>query len=633
MKSILHTLLYCFLFVSISGCNFLDIVPTETANEQDAFKDGEAARRYLYSCYSYLPNPRHQTESIDLYTADELGLNAEHETFANFPQGNYTPTNPIISYWNTLFQGIRQCYILLENIDGVPLMEDRFKQEYKAEATFLIAYYHYLLIKNYGSIIIIDGVFSTNTAIEDYPARLPYDDCVKWVADKFDEAVALGLYDSWGGTDYGRATKPAALAIKARMLLYAASPLFNGGKVWYSDPDADDLSAVYAKFKNADGTQLMNTTYDASKWQTAADACKEAIDAAEAAGVRLYTSGDVPTSIKEPTAQSERAARMTIADRESREIIWADTRKESFYGMQNKSAPRNEGKGGWWNGAGPTMMMIKAFYTENGLPIDEDPAYDYANVLAYSEQSDLSHGKGVTCNLNKNREPRFYAWVAYHNGYYEVYARDDDILESADNKNKILVQFRKGDKCGLITGDNLFPTTGYLNKKGVHPDFSRPAGGNSFINYPWPIIRLGELYLNYAESLIEVGGASSLATAKEYIDKVRVRYGIPTVDDAWSPTGVSLDQDKLRQVVRQERTIELYLENQRFWDVRRWLLGTKYFNVKAQGLNYRESTDVGFFKVVDIEYTRVFRYPAHYLMPIPIGDTEKNPKIVQNPGY
>ena len=127
---------------------FLDVVPDETPDEKDAFQNPTMAERYLYSCYSFLPDPRHETASLDLLTADEVVTPWEHETFANFPKGNYNASDPVISYWNTLFGGIRRCYLLLENIDGVPNMTEANLRTYKGEAKFLIAYYHFLLLKN-----------------------------------------------------------------------------------------------------------------------------------------------------------------------------------------------------------------------------------------------------------------------------------------------------------------------------------------------------------------------------------------------------------------------------------------------------------------------------------------------------
>lgn len=113
------SLLAIFVFCFIS-CNYLDVVPDEKPTEKDAFEDTNAAERFMYSCYSYLPAPRSGTSSLDLMTGDEVVTAFEHETFASFPKGNYTASSPVISYWNTFFQGLRQCYIMLNNVDQVP---------------------------------------------------------------------------------------------------------------------------------------------------------------------------------------------------------------------------------------------------------------------------------------------------------------------------------------------------------------------------------------------------------------------------------------------------------------------------------------------------------------------------------
>src|SRR5699024_5574077 len=120
---------------------------------------------------------------------------------------------------------------------------------------------------------------------------------------------------------------------------------------------------------------------------------------------------------------------------------------------------------------------------------------------------------------------------------------------------------------------NNYSPTGYLNKKGVSPLLNQSVLQMSE-HYPWPVIRLSELYLNYAEALIEYG--QDLGTAKQYIDLVRERAGIPSIDQAWAPIGGANDQNTLREIVRQERTIELYLENHRFWDLRRWQIANDY---------------------------------------------------------
>ena len=113
---------------------------------------------------------------------------------------------------------------------------------------------------------------------------------------------------------------------------------------------------------------------------------------------------------------------------------------------------------------------------------------------------------------------------------------------------------------------------------------------------------------------------------------MRTRAGIPTVEKSWA--GVAeLNKDKLRQIVRQERQIELYLENQNFWDMRRWMTAQATFSKKAQGLNIEGNTIDDFAQLREISFERKFEAPKNYLLPIPSADINRNPKLVNNPGY
>lgn len=125
---------------------------------------------------------------------------------------------------------------------------------------------------------------------------------------------------------------------------------------------------------------------------------------------------------------------------------------------------------------------------------------------------------------------------------------------------------------------------------------------------------------------------NDLTTAKTYLNMVRERAGIPDVDTSWSGVA-TLTQDKLREIVRQERMIELYLENQNFWDMRRWLLAEDYFNVKAQGMNINASTLQEFATLTEVDFERKFTSPTNYLLPIPNSDLNTNENLVNNPGY
>lgn len=164
MKHIKYLVYSILITLGLASCNYLDVVPDEVATEDDAFATIQATENFLYSCYSYIPNPRHGTASIDWFTGDEIVTAFEHETFASFPKGNYTAVSPIISYWNSLFSGIKQCYMLINNIDKTPNLSKSLKEDYIAQAEFLIAYYHFLLVRNYGPVILIKEEPLLNTA-------------------------------------------------------------------------------------------------------------------------------------------------------------------------------------------------------------------------------------------------------------------------------------------------------------------------------------------------------------------------------------------------------------------------------------------------------------------------------------
>lgn len=617
---------------SINSCT-LDIVPDEIDTEEDAFEDPTAALRYVYSCYSYLPQVNHGSACLDLLTGDEVITSFEHETFAAFPKGNYTASNPVISYWNTFFQGLRQCYIFLNNVDKVPGLDDSLKSDYIAQVKFLIGYYHFLMIRCYGPVILIKEEPKIDTDASNYLGRSPLDECVNFVCQMLDEA-ASGLPAKRSTVyEYGLVTSVAAKALKAKMLLYAASPLFNGNSEFYAD------------FTDKQGVQLMPVQYDAAKWERAETALKEAIDWAEANGHKLYENTTYNTNTNAyPSDPTQRKLRYNIIEAGNSEILMAETRAEGYYGLQNKSMPYNSASA--WNGVAPTWNMLNRFYTKNGLPYDEDPEFDSSDasklqIVTVDQAHALEAKPGKqTIRFNLDREPRFYAWVAFQGGYYEVMSAvsngaydADPNYEAVDGGYRVVCDFVEGGNCarsdvgGVLR--NAYAPTSYLNKKGVDPINAVSTSVKSPSDYPWPVIRLADLYLAYAEACVET---NNLDAAKVYLNKVRTRAGIPTVEESWNGVA-TLTQDKLRQIVRQERMIELYLENQNFWDMRRWLLASEYFNQKAKGLNCEAKTIQELATLTEVDFERKFQTPTNYLLPIPIGDVNKNEKLVNNPGY
>jgi hypothetical protein len=656
MKRIINKSIIGCLFLAgltLTSCDFLDVVPDEYTSESDMTKDRQAALNYLYSCYGYLPQPNNGTSSLDLLTGDEVVTAFEHETFAAFPKGNYTASNPVISYWNTLYQGIRQCFTFQDELNkggNFSGLTDADRADYKAQVKFLLGYYDFLLTRCYGPIILVTSTPDATINPSNYLPRTNYDVCIDSICSYFDQAAA-GLVATRTGTranEFGLATSVAALAMKAKTLLYAASPLFNGNSTFYAD------------FKDKDGNALMPLTYDANKWVKARDAYKAAIDSAEAAGYHLYTRSDYKISANAyPSDPYVRCLRYMSTDYEQDdepagtncEVIFADARDESSYGLQNKSMPYNWNNGNnAWNGIAPTIAMLNRFYTKHGVPMSEDDSLDFSNpwqiVRVDSAHMNEAALKKQTMRFNLDREPRYYSWVAFENGYYEILSASNNGAYSTGNfantysNGRITTGFYIGQNCsrGLNTNSlrsNNYSPTGFLNKKFVDPDIIKSATGLSeYHNRPWPVIRLAELYLGYAECCVETG---DLETARVYLNKVRTRAGLPTVEEAWSKYTANPNkpntQDGLREIVRNERMNEFYLENQNFWDMRRWLLAEKYFNVKAQGMNIEATNMTNFAKPTEVTFERKFTSPANYLMPIPSDDMNKNTHIVQNPGY
>lgn len=656
MKRIINKSIIGCLFLAgltLTSCDFLDVVPDEYTSESDMTKDRQAALNYLYSCYGYLPQPNNGTSSLDLLTGDEVVTAFEHETFAAFPKGNYTASNPVISYWNTLYQGIRQCFTFQDELNkggNFSGLTDADRADYKAQVKFLLGYYDFLLTRCYGPIILVTSTPDATINPSNYLPRTNYDVCIDSICSYFDQAAA-GLVATRTGTranEFGLATSVAALAMKAKTLLYAASPLFNGNSTFYAD------------FKDKDGNALMPLTYDANKWVKARDAYKAAINSAEAAGYHLYTRSDYKISANAyPSDPYVRCLRYMSTDYEQDdepagtncEVIFADARDESSYGLQNKSMPYNWNNGNnAWNGIAPTIAMLNRFYTKHGVPMSEDDSLDFSNpwqiVRVDSAHMNEAALKKQTMRFNLDREPRYYSWVAFENGYYEILSASNNGAYSTGHfantysNGRITTGFYIGQNCsrGLNTNSlrsNNYSPTGFLNKKFVDPDIIKSATGLSeYHNRPWPVIRLAELYLGYAECCVETG---DLETARVYLNKVRTRAGLPTVEEAWSKYTANPNkpntQDGLREIVRNERMNEFYLENQNFWDMRRWLLAEKYFNVKAQGMNIEATNMTNFAKPTEVTFERKFTSPANYLMPIPSDDMNKNTHIVQNPGY
>ena len=626
-----------FIIILLAGLfscdNYLDIVPDQTQQVDLLFERKEVAYTALATCYAYLPKNDGVYTSF-MTMSDEITTPISKETDGvRIMKGQQSASNPKFGLWSgwsdqgSLWEGIRHCNILIENIHNVVDMTEEEMNSWAAEAKFLKAYYHFLLFTYYGPIPIVDENLPISASDNEVRVkRSTVDLSVDYIVQTIDDAILDLPVRELSSNDLGRIDQVIAKSIKSRVLLYAASPLFNGN------------SEMYSGFINEDGEHYFNQTYDQTKWDLAKDASLDAINAALENGVGLYEFSSTPPNYEDEYEESEFLRTLydlkyTIVDKWNSELIWGNSnpvRDNDWWQMQaacmmkNPSASSVEAA---WQWIAPTLRIAELFYTENGLPIDQDLTYDFQNrfntaTVGASQNYQAQYGT-TTAKLNLNREPRFYSSLGFDRGYNRTWG------------NLWQLRMKKGEIHGRIANSDDYLITGYALKKLVHPD-SEGDGYNKIVTYAWPMIRLSELYLNYAEAINESAGPNQ--EAYDAINAVRERAGISNVEDAWGNASISATlnkhttQDGFREIIRQERLIELSFEGNRYNDIRRWKQAEQYFNSPVFGWSVDETSVGGYYNITQVG-TRSFNSPRDYFHPISINEITINPNLTQNLGW
>ena len=626
-----------FIIILLAGLfscdNYLDIVPDQTQQVDLLFERKEVAYTALATCYAYLPKNDGVYTSF-MTMSDEITTPISKETDGvRIMKGQQSASNPKFGLWSgwsdqgSLWEGIRHCNILIENIHNVVDMTEEEMNSWAAEAKFLKAYYHFLLFTYYGPIPIVDENLPISASDNEVRVkRSTVDQSVDYIVQTIDDAILDLPVRELSSNDLGRIDQVIAKSTKSRVLLYAASPLFNGN------------SEMYSGFINEDGEHYFNQTYDQTKWDLAKDASLDAINAALENGVGLYEFSSTPPNYEDEYEESEFLRTLydlkyTIVDKWNSELIWGNSnpvRDNDWWQMQaacmmkNPSASSVEAA---WQWIAPTLRIAELFYTENGLPIDQDLTYDFQNrfntaTVGASQNYQAQYGT-TTAKLNLNREPRFYSSLGFDRGYNRTWG------------NLWQLRMKKGEIHGRIANSDDYLITGYALKKLVHPD-SEGDGYNKIVTYAWPMIRLSELYLNYAEAINESAGPNQ--EAYDALNAVRERAGISNVEDAWGNASISATlnkhttQDGFREIIRQERLIELSFEGNRYNDIRRWKQAEQYFNSPVFGWSVDETSVGGYYNITQVG-TRSFNSPRDYFHPISINEITINPNLTQNLGW
>lgn len=602
MKNIFYSLafmLIIFFGTSCKDASFLDETVTSDLDLPKIFADSAYTVGYLSEMYVQLGfDVSHKRFSVDLETygglqgaCDEVELKVKPKvtTDIQFATGTVNPVSVSDDAWKKCYENIRKVNIFFQGIDYAPLQAG-LKRTYRAEARFLRAWYYATLLKHYGGVPIIgDTIYTVHDHIS--MKRNTYEECVDYIISESRIAME-DLTTITFGRDFGRATKGACMGLIARVLLYAASPLFNGG--------------IFGTENNYPKELVGYKEYKEDRWRLAAEA---AADLIKLNAYRLYKNED-----NDYGGKSAGFAKLFFGDNStshSGHIL--DWRRGQSRERENLFQPPSFGSNGM--GGFPYQGLVDAFLMKNGKRIDEEGSgYDDNNPYA-------------------NRDPRFY-----HSIYY-----DQTVLIDRETARPTDVYVNADGTASSQDAVHYGTPTGYYNGKQLN---KRLAGnyihtGEQSI----PLMRYAELLLNYAEAQNEYQGPDkgfqyigedgneSTFTPYTAIRLIRERADI---DEDGGKYGLKdgLSQKEMREVIRHERRIELALEAHRFWDVRRWMIAETTENKMMTGMEVRKMADgTKTYKRFDVRQ-HVFRMDkAMYLWPIPYKEVTKSNDMIQNPYY
>jgi hypothetical protein len=581
-KTVLQLLLVAVTTVITSCEKYLDKQPDELLSLQVTFSNRQYTENFLYGIYNYIPSYNFWTGEPFNGIADDIDITWNRGNYPTYAMnlGNWGPTYFVVNdNWKNFYKAFRQVSIFLANVDKAPIPAAN-KTLYKAEAKYLRAYFYLWLFRAYGPVPLVKDVISFDDPTFNIP-RNTFDECVDYILKDLDEAykdLPVKHENIWAG----KPTKGACLAMKARLLLWAASPLVNG------NPDLKDL-------KNKDGKALFPQAYDANRWKLAADAAKAVIDM----GVyNIYTVKDSKGDI-DPLASYKG---IYTSQYNNDEVIWG----RNLDGGSSLDIDRHcmlRSKGGW-NGIAVTQKIVDEFEMANGKSIKDAESGYVENGFSAADTKYTTKG---TWNMYVGREPRFYVTVNYSGASWWDGQKAEFFYKGKDGKE---------------IGRDDHSRTGYLLRKFIDPVSDPIANRNRAKLFPY--IRISDIYLMYAEAMNEVSGPS--AEILTYVNKVRERAGVPALK-------AGLSKEELRNRIIHERAVELAGEQTRYFDLRRWKMGDEmggsfYGMAVDLGAN---ATDEKFFKRTEFE-KRVFE-KKHYFWPVPQGEIDKNQELIQNPGW
>src|SRR2546421_8916762 len=578
------------VLLGLTSCNgVMDVTPKDQFADEAVFTDPNLAQASVNDMYRGLGHGLYEIMLASVTDESHFIHNYNTEPVVKsiitssdrgaIDDGRFAHFN-----WGPNYARIRQTNIFLSKIDATTF-DEALKQRMKGEVFFLRAYFYHNLMRMYGGVPIITKVYGLNQAYQ--AARNTFQETVAFIVANADSAVAL-LPLSYSGIDLGRATKGAALALKARVLLYAASELYT------ANPSGHPENGYTTP---QDPTAL---------WRAAKDAAKAVMD------LGIYgLFRPTPANAQEATQNYGDLFLQTMSQEVILSRFFLSTRDDGYNpGLFN-------GPNGFhtWGGNTPIQNLVDDYRMADGSKFDwNNPAHAAAPY--------------------QNRDPRFYGSILHDGAPWRARPTDVKNLDPAGTIQTFR-QLKLSDGsvvAGLDTRDSPVENwngaySGYYLRKFIDPSLNAQFTRQEV---PWIFFRYAEVLLNYAEASIEL---NELGDAVNVLNQIRLRAGMP-------PFSAGLGQAALRDEYRNERRVEMVFEEQRFFDVRRWMIAPAVLSKVAGGINIfvegTSSTDRSTWKnyryVIDTIQARAWDNKL-YFMPIHINEMNRNGLLTQNPGY
>lgn len=632
MKNIKHILLALAFgsTISLSSCSdFMDISPSNEYEEEEVFASAGLTEALLNRVYSYVQHgaKEHTTTGLtdDAYFTHNYGQIAVNEASISESDLQWYNDGNSPFHWKDRYKGIRYANSIINNIDKVPQNDNYNLAHIKGEAHFLRAYLYTEMVRGFGGVPLVTTVVNdfTDTEAMKQP-RNTVKECLELIV-KDCEVAEANLPETVSASKLGRATKYAASALKARILLHIASPL-------YADRTVNTLN-----LNQYEGDR--NALY------------KQAKEAAD----QVINSGIFELIDCRGGINTERANKWnSIITTNNKEQIWTHQfGLLKMDGIDENKLPIQHGPNGYhnWSGTTPTQDLVMQFEFEDGtLPTGMTKVGDHQVGNPYN-----------------GREPRFYATVGTDGnewgrprpadakgfdptplgrlqaGYYEM-TDGAKVKVMLPNKDSLVFMGVNGidTRQGPIEDWNG-SWTGYYERKLIDPTVD---GQYYSQEVPWTYIRLAEVHLIAAEAAIEL---NQLDEAVKYLDALRTRIDLKDTKAALAAQGKSFNQADMREFMRHERRVELAYEESRYYDVRRWMIAPVTNNKELAGILvvarlkpgktankpyiHNEDTWDYHYYVQSLSSREKRKWDNKmYFAPISRDERKRNELLVQNPG-